>query len=67
MRKECLVAMANTRFSTIIPWRLNVSNVIDHPDLQQAQVEGLAAFYLLSVGQGIAIPMNLHDLDEQVT
>ena len=32
-------------------WRLNVSNVIDHPDLQQAQVEGLAAFYLLSVGQ----------------
>ncbi|CAG8901680.1 unnamed protein product [Penicillium egyptiacum] len=33
-------------------WRLNVSNVLlDHPDLQQAQVEGLAAFYLLSAGQ----------------
>ncbi|OQE96375.1 hypothetical protein PENNAL_c0001G10135 [Penicillium nalgiovense] len=32
-------------------WRLHVSNVLDHPDLQQAQVEGLAAFYLLSVGQ----------------
>ncbi|KAJ5779233.1 hypothetical protein N7457_006953 [Penicillium paradoxum] len=33
-------------------WRLSVGNVLlDHPDLQQAQVEGLAAFYLLSVGQ----------------
>ncbi|KAI3136915.1 transcriptional regulator family: Fungal Specific TF [Penicillium roqueforti] len=33
-------------------WRLNVGKVLlDHPDLQQAQVDGLAAFYLLSVGQ----------------
>ncbi|KAJ5449306.1 hypothetical protein N7445_004127 [Penicillium cf. griseofulvum] len=33
-------------------WRLNVGNtLLHHPDLQQAQVEGLAAFYLLSVGQ----------------
>ncbi|CAI7612438.1 unnamed protein product [Penicillium glandicola] len=33
-------------------WKLNISNVLlDHPDLQQTQVEGLAAFYLLSVGQ----------------
>ncbi|KAJ5972552.1 uncharacterized protein N7479_002470 [Penicillium vulpinum] len=33
-------------------WRLNVGNVLlNHPDLQQAQVEGLAAFYLISVGQ----------------
>ncbi|KAJ9481318.1 hypothetical protein VN97_g12167 [Penicillium thymicola] len=33
-------------------WKLNVGSVLPHhPDLQQAQVEGLAAFYLLSVGQ----------------
>lgn len=33
-------------------WKLNVGSVLlYHPDLQQAQVEGLAAFYLLSVGQ----------------
>ncbi|KAJ5393986.1 uncharacterized protein N7487_011627 [Penicillium crustosum] len=33
-------------------WRLNVGSVLlHHPDLQQAQVEGLATFYLLSVGQ----------------
>ncbi|KAJ5340381.1 hypothetical protein N7541_009505 [Penicillium brevicompactum] len=34
-------------------WRLSVGNValLDHPDLQQVQVEGLAALYLLSVGQ----------------
>ncbi|KAJ5506152.1 hypothetical protein N7453_005109 [Penicillium expansum] len=33
-------------------WKLNVGSVLlHHPDLQQAQVEGLAAFYLLSVGQ----------------
>ncbi|KAJ5962290.1 hypothetical protein N7501_007231 [Penicillium viridicatum] len=33
-------------------WKLNVGGVLlRHPDLQQAQVEGLAAFYLLSVGQ----------------
>ncbi|OQE43103.1 hypothetical protein PENCOP_c003G01107 [Penicillium coprophilum] len=33
-------------------WRLNVGNVLlNHPDLQQVQVEVLAAFYLLSVGQ----------------
>lgn len=31
---------------------LSMSNVLlDHPDLQQTQVEGLAAFYLLSIGQ----------------
>ncbi|EKV04571.1 C6 transcription factor, putative [Penicillium digitatum PHI26] len=33
-------------------WKLDVGSVLlHHPDLQQAQVEGLAAFYLLSVGQ----------------
>lgn len=33
-------------------WKLNVGSVLPHPPgLQQAQVEGLAAFYLLSVGQ----------------
>ncbi|CAG7920829.1 unnamed protein product [Penicillium olsonii] len=33
-------------------WKLSGSNVLlDHPDLQQTQVEGLVAFYLLSVGQ----------------
>jgi hypothetical protein len=34
-------------------WRLSISNValLDHPNLQQVQVEGLAAFYLLSTGQ----------------
>ncbi|KAJ5585470.1 uncharacterized protein N7459_005270 [Penicillium hispanicum] len=33
-------------------WRLSVDNVLlDHPNLQQVQVEGLAAFYLLSTGQ----------------
>jgi hypothetical protein len=32
--------------------RLSVGNsLLDQPDMQQAQVEGLAAFYLLSVGQ----------------
>lgn len=32
-------------------WKLNAGSVLlRHPDLQQAQVEGLAAFYLLSVG-----------------
>ncbi|KAJ5642647.1 hypothetical protein N7490_006647 [Penicillium lividum] len=34
-------------------WRLGIDNValISHPNLQQVQVEGLAAFYLLSVGE----------------
>ncbi|KAJ5987827.1 hypothetical protein N7481_003037 [Penicillium waksmanii] len=34
-------------------WRLGVGSVVllDHPNLQQVQVEGLAAFYLLSTGQ----------------
>jgi hypothetical protein len=34
-------------------WRLGIDNValLSHPNLQQVQVEGLAAFYLLSVGQ----------------
>lgn len=33
-------------------WRLSVDNVLlDHPNLQQVQVEGLVAFYLLSTGQ----------------
>ncbi|KAJ6018458.1 hypothetical protein N7499_003746 [Penicillium canescens] len=34
-------------------WSLSVGKValLDHPDLQQVQVEGLAAFYLLSIGQ----------------
>lgn len=33
-------------------WKLNSGSVLlHHPDLQQTQVEGLAAFYLLSVGQ----------------
>lgn len=34
-------------------WRLNSSNItlLDHPDLQQVQIEGLAALYLLAVGQ----------------
>jgi hypothetical protein len=33
-------------------WKLSVSNdLLNHPDLQQTQVEGLAAFYLLSIGQ----------------
>lgn len=43
-------------------WRLNVGSVLrDHPDLQQAQVEGLAAFYLLSVGQvnRLVFPLSL--------
>ncbi|OQD84748.1 hypothetical protein PENANT_c012G06466 [Penicillium antarcticum] len=34
-------------------WNLSIGKValLDHPDLQQVQVEGLAAFYLLSIGQ----------------
>jgi hypothetical protein len=34
-------------------WRLGIDNValLSHPNLQQVQVEGLSAFYLLSVGQ----------------
>jgi hypothetical protein len=33
-------------------WKLSMRNVlVDHPNLQQTQVEGMAAFYLLSVGQ----------------
>lgn len=34
-------------------WRLGIDNValLSHPNLQQVQVEGLVAFYLLSVGQ----------------
>ncbi|KAJ5179865.1 hypothetical protein N7492_003075 [Penicillium capsulatum] len=34
-------------------WRLGVGPVtlLDHPNLQQVQVEGLASFYLLSIGQ----------------
>ncbi|KAJ5939616.1 hypothetical protein N7466_002750 [Penicillium verhagenii] len=34
-------------------WRLGIDNValLSHPNLQQVQVEGLAAFYLLCVGQ----------------
>ena len=33
-------------------WRLSVDKValLDHPNLQQVQVEGLSAFYLLSIG-----------------
>lgn len=40
-------------------WRLGIGNVglLSHPNLQQVQVEGLAAFYLLSVGQ-----VNRYDL-----
>jgi hypothetical protein len=40
-------------------WRLGIDNVglLSHPNLQQVQVEGLAAFYLLSVGQ-----VNRYDL-----
>ncbi|KAJ0417004.1 fungal-specific transcription factor domain-containing protein [Aspergillus carlsbadensis] len=34
-------------------WKLSMGNValLDHPNLQQVQVEGLSAFYLLTVGQ----------------
>lgn len=34
-------------------WRLAMGDaaLVDHPDLQQVQVEGLVSFYLLSVGQ----------------
>ncbi|KAH2602946.1 hypothetical protein KXV63_009341 [Aspergillus fumigatus] len=34
-------------------WRLSMSDIalLDHPNLQQVQVEGLTSFYLLSVGQ----------------
>ncbi|KAJ5175608.1 uncharacterized protein N7482_001485 [Penicillium canariense] len=34
-------------------WRLSMGDaaLLDHPNLQQVQVEGLAAFYLLSTGQ----------------
>ena len=34
-------------------WSVSIGQValLDHPDLQQVQVEGLAAFYLLSIGQ----------------
>ncbi|KAJ6027939.1 hypothetical protein N7540_003515 [Penicillium herquei] len=34
-------------------WRLSIANValLDHPNLQQVQVEGLTALYLLSTGQ----------------
>jgi hypothetical protein len=34
-------------------WNLSIGKValLDHPNLQQVQVEGLAAFYLLSIGQ----------------
>ncbi|KAE8354634.1 fungal-specific transcription factor domain-containing protein [Aspergillus coremiiformis] len=34
-------------------WKLSMSDValLDHPNLQQVQVEGLASFYLMSVGQ----------------
>ncbi|THC99511.1 hypothetical protein EYZ11_000971 [Aspergillus tanneri] len=34
-------------------WKLNMSEValLDHPNLQQVQVEGLTSFYLSSVGQ----------------
>lgn len=34
-------------------WRLSIGNaaLLDHPNLQQVQVEGLAAFYLLATGQ----------------
>ncbi|KAA8649933.1 putative C6 transcription factor [Aspergillus tanneri] len=39
-------------------WKLNMSEValLDHPNLQQVQVEGLTSFYLSSVGQ-----VNSHD------
>ena len=35
-------------------WQLSIDHVAlaEHPDLQQVQVEGLAAFYLLCVGEG---------------
>lgn len=34
-------------------WRLSIGNValLDHPNLQQVQVEGMAALYLLATGQ----------------
>jgi hypothetical protein len=34
-------------------WWLSIDNValMEHPNLEQVQVEGLAAFYLLSAGQ----------------
>jgi hypothetical protein len=34
-------------------WRLSIGNMapLDHPNLQQVQVEGLASFYLLTLGQ----------------
>jgi hypothetical protein len=33
-------------------WKLGVNNaLIDHPNLQQTQVEGMAAFYSLSIGK----------------
>jgi hypothetical protein len=34
-------------------WRLSTGNValLDHPNLQQVQIEGLTSFYLLSAGQ----------------
>lgn len=34
-------------------WKLSMGNIalLDHPNLQQVQVEGLSAFYLMAVGQ----------------
>lgn len=32
-------------------WKLNDASLIDPPNLQKVQIEGLTAFYLLSVGQ----------------
>jgi hypothetical protein len=43
-------------------WRLSIDNValLDHPPLQQVQIEGLTAFYLLSTGQVTrSVPIHL--------
>jgi hypothetical protein len=46
-------------------WKLSMGNValLDHPNLQQVQVEGLSAFYLLTVGQAnryVTSPYSMH-------
>lgn len=49
-------------------WKLNVGSVLHHhPDLQQAQVEGLAAFYLLSVGQVNRLVFPFHPLSISIS
>lgn len=46
-------------------WRLSIGNValLDHPNLQQVQVEGLAAFYLLAIGQVNRCVLPFHAYD----